>query len=227
MDELGNVIHWLCEATTRTLADYDISQDPMYLIFDVSRLLHSLLLVPSFPTDSLTQLLECIGVLTNLQEMEETGFDTVSPQPMVVSTGSRGRPAYEIPAEQLEHLLNIGFTCPAIATLFGVSLRTIRNRMSEMGLSVRGLYTLIDDSELDATVRDIKQIFPSCGYRMMLGHLRSRGVRVSQMRVRESLNRIDPVGVFLRRSCSIQRRTYNVSSPLALWHIDGNHKLIR
>jgi hypothetical protein len=27
-------------------------------------------------------------------------------------------------------------------------------------------------------------------------------------------------------SC-IQRRAYNVRSPLALWHMDGNHKLIR
>ena len=46
--------------------------------------------------------------------------------------------------------------------------------MSEFGLSVRSLYTVIDDAELDATVTDIKELFPSCGYRMMLGHLRGR-----------------------------------------------------
>jgi len=27
-------------------------------------------------------------------------------------------------------------------------------------------------------------------------------------------------------ACRIQHRAYNVRAPLALWHIDGNHKLI-
>lgn len=61
---------------------------------------------------------------------------------------------------------------------------------------------------------------------MISGHLRSIGVCVTQAKVRESLRRVDRVGVLLTRSCAIHHRTYNVKSPLALWHIDGNHKLI-
>ena len=40
--------------------------------------------------------------------------------------------------------------------------------------------------------------------------------------MRDSLRRVDPSGV--RNRC---RNRYNVSSPNALWHIDGYHKLIR
>jgi hypothetical protein len=40
---------------------------------------------------------------------------------------------------------------------------------------------------------------------------------------------VDPQGTLLRalEMNVIHRRVYSVPSPLALWHIDGNHKLIR
>ena len=47
------------------------------------------------------------------------------------------------------------------------------------------------------------------------------------MRIRDSLRRIDPVGVVSRLIHTVNRRTYSVPSPNALWHVDGNHKLIR
>jgi hypothetical protein len=31
----------------------------------------------------------------------------------------------------------------------------------------------------------------------------------------------------MRRLRAVNRRRYQVPAPLALWHIDGNHKLIR
>ena len=43
----------------------------------------------------------------------------------------------------------------------------------------------------------------------------------------ESLQRVDPVGASLRSCRAIHRRVYSLSCPLALWHFDGNHKLIR
>ena len=61
----------------------------------------------------------------------------------------------------------------------------------------------------------------------MQGHLIARGLRVQQYRVRESQRHVDPCGSVMRRLKSIHRREYRVSGPLALWHIDGNHKLIR
>lgn len=45
----------------------------------------------------------------------------------------------------------------------------------------------------------------------------------------DSIKRVNPEGVTMRR-LSIQtakRRQYSVPAPNHLWHIDGNHKLIR
>ena len=46
-------------------------------------------------------------------------------------------------------------------------------------------------------------------------------------RIRESLRRVDPVGIEDRIRRVLHRRTYQVISPNALWHLDGYHKLIR
>lgn len=61
----------------------------------------------------------------------------------------------------------------------------------------------------------------------MQAHLLSRGFRLQQHRVRESQRRIDPEGSMLRRLNGIHRREYSVPAPRSLYHIDGNHKLIR
>ena len=52
---------------------------------------------------------------------------------------------------------------------------------------------------------------------------------VQQVWIRESTRRVDPEGVLLRALTinTVNRRKYQVYAPLALWHIDGNHKLIR
>ena len=60
----------------------------------------------------------------------------------------------------------------------------------------------------------------------MKGHLIARSLRVQQYRVRESQRYVDTCGSVMRRLKSIHRCDYCVSGPLALWHIDGNHKLI-
>ncbi|AWP19659.1 Hypothetical protein SMAX5B_013248, partial [Scophthalmus maximus] len=47
-------------------------------------------------------------------------------------------------------------------------------------------------------------------------------------RVLESLRRLDPEGVVMRRLSlrTIRRRCYSVPAPNSVWHIDGHHKLI-
>ncbi|XP_068690585.1 uncharacterized protein [Montipora foliosa] len=41
------------------------------------------------------------------------------------------------------------------------------------------------------------------------------------------MRRVDPEGTVMRWLNVTERREYNVVSPNAMWHIDGNHKLIR
>ena len=76
-------------------------------------------------------------------------------------------------------------------------------------------------------MKNIQDMFPNAGYRRVQSQLCLSGIKVSQLRVRESMQRTDPEGVATRWLALTPRATYCVSGPLALWHIDGNHKLIR
>ena len=57
--------------------------------------------------------------------------------------------------------------------------------------------------------------------------LKVNGVILQRERVRESIHRVDPLGLETRLRRTLHRRQHNVASPNALWHIDGYHKLIR
>ena len=90
-----------------------------------------------------------------------------------------------------------------------------------------GTYSTIEDNQLDSLIRQAQEQNPNIGLRLAKGFLRSKGHRVQRERIRASLLRTDPIGLFERWSQAVRRRKYNVPGPLSLWHIDGNHKLIR
>ena len=143
-----------------------------------------------------------------------------------VNTNMPGRPSYDISEEQLQSLIDLAFTIPQISELLDVSTRTIERRLAEYGISARAFST-ITEQELDNQVRDIKTFHPNCGSKNLAGYLAVRNIKVPRERLRQSLQRVDPVGVSVRRCRAIHRRVYSVSRPQALWHYDGNHKLIR
>ena len=146
-----------------------------------------------------------------------------------VFTGERGRPRLEIQFEQLQFLVENNFKVSEIANLFATSKRTIERRMNDFGLSARDTYTTLTDQELDELITVIQRDFPNAGSKRMTGLLRARDVNVQQTRICESMRRVDPEGTLLRalEMQTICRRKYTVPGPLSLWHIDGNHKLIR
>ena len=148
-------------------------------------------------------------------------------QPMQFLDGSVGRPRFHISFNQLETLISTHFTVPQIAQIIGVFVSTIRRRMSEYNLSIRSTYSTMSDTDLDAVVSEIQTQFSGWGNRQVYGCLVSRGIRVQFQRVRESQRRVDPVGPIMRRLNRVQRRRYSVQGPRHLWHMDGNHKLIR
>ena len=145
-----------------------------------------------------------------------------------VVSGRKGRPKYSITLEQLTYLFQNGFTAVEIANMLGVSLRTIRRRMEQYVLKSKSLYTNLTDLEVDAKVREICHYFPNIGYRRLMGELSRQGIRLTRTKVRESLHRVDPLGIIERwLHGPVYRREYFVPGPQELWHIDGNHKLIR
>ena len=146
-----------------------------------------------------------------------------------VFSGQSGRPRYRITEEQLQFLIDRRFTVLEIASMLGVGVRTVERRMNEFRLSIGRCYSTITDTELDSVVDSIIRSFPNTGYKRMSGFLMSRGLRVQQDRIRCSMHRVHPEGCMLRalEMNTLHRRRYRVYGPLALWHIDGNHKLIR
>lgn len=62
---------------------------------------------------------------------------------------------------------------------------------------------------------------------MVTGHLQATNVHVQRERLRRSLHRVTCVATDSPPLPSIYRRTYSVPGPNYLWHVDGNHKMIR
>lgn len=112
-------------------------------------------------------------------------------------------------------------------------------------------YTDIADSDLDHLVREILELdkgiglfwntyfnriiflnlFSCCfisfvGLIRLTGCLLERGVKVPRRRIRLAYSKIIASAGFPTRK-TIHRREYFVRSPLSLWHMDGNHTLIR
>jgi len=226
-DELEEAMFASCRIVQQLLTSFLATGDPSeldMLIYQVTKLYY-LMRASSICTD---EILEEVGIgLTLLQKAQSSSESSENHPRLLLRANSRGRPRLDISSAQLEYLLHLGFSCPQIASILAVSLSTIRRRMTDCNLSVSSLYAQITDQELDVLVTDIKHAFPNCGYRLMYGHLLNQGYRVAQMRIRDSLHRVDPDGSVIRWASTIERRKYRVSSPLSLWHIDGNHKLIR
>ena len=144
-------------------------------------------------------------------------------------TGRHGQPSYYISCRQLEFLIGMHFTVPAIARLLDVSTTTVTRRMHAYGIGIRRLYSQVSDCRLDEVVCEITLEFPSAGYRLIQSHLQTRGYRLTEHRVRLSVARVDPNSVAVRWMThnAVRRRIYRVAYPNALWHIDGNMSLVR
>ena len=109
----------------------------------------------------------------------------------------------------------------------GFHKTTVREIAKEFGMSMGTKFCVISDEDLDDIICSIMQQYPECGQKMMQGHLKERGIVVQQTRVRESMRRTDPAGTKQRLKIAVRRRQYNVGFPMELWHMDGNHKLVR
>lgn len=161
-----------------------------------------------------------------------------------VATGQRGRPKLEMSRDFLKNALDIS-SASAIARTLNCHPRTIRRRALEKKLVQPGrpvfekvlqndgtyatyryfsgpALSIITDDALDAEVRHILEKFPKFGRRMILGSLKSQGIKVTAKRLQASFVRVHGVpGRFGDRR--LHRRVYNVPGPNSLWHHDGQH----
>uniref|UniRef100_A0A672GIA8 Integrase catalytic domain-containing protein n=1 Tax=Salarias fasciatus TaxID=181472 RepID=A0A672GIA8_SALFA len=131
-----------------------------------------------------------------------------------------------ISKEEIEDLLKLGITYTEVASVLRISRPTLYKLMRAYGIR-HTKFSEISDQELDETIKDIKAEHPHVGEVMLKGHLRARNIVVQRHRLRASVRRVDDAGVHSRRTVTVRRRVYTVPCPKYIWHIDGNHKLIR
>ena len=132
-----------------------------------------------------------------------------------------------VSGEQIECLRNIGFTWDATSVMLCISRSTLWSRCHQLGLTCSQRYSEISDEELDGIMRDMVAAYPNSGLTLLRGHLKRLGIIVQRERARLSMIRVDPINVCMRRMRVIQRCSYSIPGPNALWHIDGHHSLIR
>lgn len=188
----------------------------------------SLLLPPDSPLINIESL-----VRDSLIALESCALDipcTSTPmQPPYIKTAGRGCPKFDIPFEMLDFFVEANFKVRDISNILHISERTVKRRLQEFDLGIRSRYSDITDEQLGHLVGGILCEHPNIGYRSIQGHLQSMGHRLQEKRIRNAVRMSDPEGSLFRRLFlrAVRRRTYNVKSPQALWHIDGYHKLIR
>ncbi len=136
-----------------------------------------------------------------------------------------GRPRIFFNTEQVEMLRSAGYSWSNIAECVQISRTTLWRRLQYTDMA---RFTDISDHELDDVVSSIQGNNPNIGRSLTLGYLaHNMGIRVQQSRVRESLVRVNPISTSFRWQQVLWRRRYCVPGPNSLWHIDGNHSLIR
>ena len=175
---------------------------------------------------------ECLNIIDKLkdeiQTLERRNIGTYF-QAELQDGQNRGRPKYKISEEQITLMLNLRFSIPEIAKLLSVTVSTVKRRIAKYGCHQRSVYSTITDDELDNLLRIIISENPQTGYKRMTGYLKVRNIIIQEKRLREAMRRVDPEGVLLRslQLKAISRRKYKVKGTNSLWHIDGNHRLIR
>ncbi|GES90881.1 uncharacterized protein LOC114531207 [Rhizophagus clarus] len=139
-----------------------------------------------------------------------------------------GRPKFIINFKAIRLLREQEFSWIKIDEIFEVSASTIKRLRQEHNIEdpIQPYSSLLDDN-LDVVVRRLKQENPFSGIRILMGTLKSEDVRITRQRLQNSIRRVDAFRNISRAIRTITRRVYKVAGPNALWHIDGNHKLIR
>lgn len=144
-----------------------------------------------------------------------------------IRTGKPGRPRKIISPSFLRDVFakHRNISVPLLSSKITGSRWLVNQHRKALG--IRRSFSAWTNEELDRFTSDTKEERPALGMKFVQARLRSEGIKVQRERVRQSIKRVDPVGVVLRKKKTIRRRQYKVARPDALWHADGYHKLIK
>eukprot|EP00794_Sanderia_malayensis_P014819 gene14819-16359_t len=128
-------------------------------------------------------------------------------------SGEPGRPKFIVSQAQVEGLRAIGMNWTEIASLLGISVRTLWHKRQLFQNFMDMEFNDMSNDELDGVVAETIRISPSSGETMVAGALRSRGIKVQRWRIRDSMKRVDPIRKIARKLFLVRRRIYSVRSP--------------
>lgn len=137
-----------------------------------------------------------------------------------------GRPLKTVSKEEILELRRLKYTWTKIASMLGVSRQTLYRQLSEYGIDTN-TYSNITESDLDDLLCELKCEHPTYGEVMLQGFLLSMNINVPRAKLRQAIHRVDHANTLHRRSQVIRRRVHCTPYPNEMWHIDGNHKMIR
>ena len=126
---------------------------------------------------------------------------------------------------ELDRMRSLRHTWLFIASTYGTSVRNLR-KWRENHDYHDPRKRQVTDEEIDQLVYDFSFRYPNRGENQIQCCFEESGVYITRERLRASIARVDPEGKEYRRNYAVHRRIYKVKGPHALWHLDGNHKLI-
>ena len=100
------------------------------VIYRINSLIHILVRIDGIIVDIGEELFLCLNEAERLIGEYQTFDCDNGYQTLKTFSDDRGRPRYNIPREQLELFLELGFSVPQMANMLGVSQSTVKRRMS-------------------------------------------------------------------------------------------------
>ena len=123
-----------------------------------------------------------------------------------------GRLVKDVDVDSILALHSLNYTWTKIASLLGISRRTLYRRLAEAGISTDDR-TQLSEGELDDIIRSLKYNHPNDGEVLIQGQLLSMGVRVPRLALRDSIHRVDHHNAAFRTHSVVRRRVYSVPFP--------------
>ena len=110
----------------------------------------------------------------------------------------RGRPKYDLDLDRALELHDMELSWDQVAKAMGVTRQTLYNQLNASGRSTaRRPFTNIGDDDLDLLIAEISDHHPLAGSVIVRGHLEAIGVHVPLNDIKDSLRRVNAIGVSL------------------------------
>ena len=110
--------------------------------------------------------------------------------------------------------------------MLDISHPTLYCRLQEFNIDTDE-FTNISEPELDQIVKQVRNEHPNTGEVILQGLLEHKNIKVPREKLHTAIHRVDHTNTVSRRSSVVNHRVYSAPHPNHVWHIDGNHKMIR